>query len=161
MEAERPTTGDGVSLEEVRVRFLEAEDHLRRVASSIEEATTIGGELRQSRESLNQAVDGIVGLANRVGEVATGFADHDASLRRAIELLAAADPAAIREDIALLRSIAAGARESTSQEFFAIQQTLGEIQSLLAAIRREGRIAIVAASMAFLVAATVLGLTLI
>lgn len=160
MDAQGSASDGGVSLEQVRIRFLEAEDHLRRVASSIEEASAIGVELRQSRESLKQAADGLVSLANRVGEVATGFADHDATLRRAIELLAAADPAAIREDISLLRSIAADARESTSQELSAVQETLDTSEALLMAIRREGRFAIVASVLAFLVAATVLVLTM-
>ena len=150
-----------VSLEKVRVQFIEAEEHLRRLASSIEEAKVVAAELGASRESVTQAAESLASLTQQIGRAVNGFSDHDASLRRGIELLAAADPAAIREDIALLRSIAADSREATSVEFQGVARALDAHQTSLAGVRREVRIALGAASAAFLVAAVHLVLSMI
>lgn len=125
MEADRPPA-EIPSLEDVRARFIEAEDHLQRVAVQIEAASKAGAELRQSRESLTAAAEALIALATEIGKTASGFADHDAALRRAIDLLAAADPAAIREDVALLRAIAAENREAAARQVDTLAQSLGE-----------------------------------
>lgn len=150
-----------VSLEKVRVQFIEAEEHLRRLASSIEEAKVVAAELGASRESVTRAADSLASLAEQIGRAANGFSDHDASLRRGIELLAAADPAAIREDIALLRSIAADSREAISVEFEGVARALDTQQTTLADVRREVRLALGAAFAAFLVTAVHLVLSMI
>lgn len=157
MEADR-APAQVVSLEDVRARFLEAEDHLRRVAVSIEAASKAGAELRQSRESLTAAAEALMAVATEIGKTASGFADHDAALRRAIDLLAAADPAAIREDITLLRSIASDNREAAARQVAALEQSLGEqrkeqaagadeVRSRLDALRSQIRIALALAAL--------------
>lgn len=143
---------ESVSLEQVRVQFLQAEEHLRRLATSIEEAKAVATELGASRESVAQAAESLASLADQIGGAANTFSDHDASLRRGIELLAAADPAAIREDIALLRSIAADSRESTSADLQGLAGRAEAHQSVLTEVKRDVRIAIGAASAALVVA---------
>lgn len=166
MEADRGPA-EIVSLEDVRARFLEAEDHLRRVAASVQAASKAGAELRESRASLKAAAEALVALATAIGTTAAGFADHDAALRRAIDLLAAADPAAIREDVALLRSIASESREVATRQAAAIAQSIGEVraaqtasseatQASLSAIRREGLVAIVLGALTLVGVAVVL-----
>ncbi len=141
MDAEREPA-PVISLDEVRSRFIEAEDHLRRVAASITAAEAAGTELRQSRESLTAAADALIAVAGEVGKAATGFADHDAALARAIELLAAADPASVREDLALLRSMAIENREAAARQRVEIAE---EMRSRMDTLRNQTRITLAVA----------------
>jgi hypothetical protein len=156
MEAERSP----VTLEQVRVRFLEAEEQLRQLASALSGAQSAAAELGAARTSIDGAAESVSSAATKVGAVADVFADHDASLRKAIELLAAADPRAIREELTLLQTIATESRDATAAYSRSATEGFRATQALLGRLGQRVWLAIAAAIAALLVSSVTLVLTL-
>lgn len=91
--------GTEISLEDVRVRFMEAEARLTEAAAAV-------ASIEGAAERLGEARDGVIGagqqlgrLAESMGEIATALTTNATHLREGVDAIRAGDPAEIKRRI--------------------------------------------------------------
>ena len=104
-----------VSLEEVRVRFLDAEARLSEAATAVGAIQEAAERLGAAREGLGAAGTRLSELAGSMDQVASSLADNATNLREGVDAIRAGDPAEIKRQI-----------EELDAAFTALQSVVGE-----------------------------------
>jgi hypothetical protein len=90
---------DQISLEDVRVRFVDAEARLSDAAVAVGTIREAAERLGSAREGLGAAGARLGELAGALGGVAASLTDNAASLRAGVDAIRAGDPAEIKRRI--------------------------------------------------------------
>jgi hypothetical protein len=104
-----------VSLEEVRVRFLEAETRLADAATAVGAIQEAAERLGSAREGLGVASARLGDLAGGMGDVAASLVENATHLREGVDAIKAGDPAEIKRQI-----------EELDSAFTAMQSVVGD-----------------------------------
>jgi hypothetical protein len=146
-----------ISLEEVRVRFLDAEARLSEAATAVGAIQAAAERLGSAREGLGAAGERLGELAASMGDIASSLADNAIRLREGVDAIRAGDPAEIKRRIeeldaafTAMQSVVGDRLTKLDEQGAAISAALDEHVS---ASRRESRI--VAAGLAILVIVSV------
>lgn len=126
-----------LTLDDVRLRFLEAQSQLADAGSAVE-------AIRQSSERLGAARDGLAGagaevarLAERFGAVADNLAENADRLHQGVEAIRLGDPAAIRREIEELDAAFTAMQGVFGDRLKTIETALARIEASAQAQRRE------------------------
>lgn len=119
-----------LTLDDVRLRFLEAQAQLADAGAAVEAIRQSAERLGEAREGLAGAGTQVAALAERFGAVADSMADNAEHLREGVDAIRLGDPTAIRQQI-----------EELDAAFTAMQSVVGErltaIEGRLAALASE------------------------
>jgi hypothetical protein len=118
-----------LTLDDVRLRFLDAQAQLADAASAVEVIRESAERLGAAREGLADAGAQVVALAERFGSVADTMAENAERLREGVDAIRLGDPAAIRRQI-----------EELDAAFTALQAVLIERLTRIEAGQSEARV---------------------
>lgn len=128
-----------LTLDDIRLRFLEAQEQLSDAASAVEAIRQSAGRLGEAREGLAAAGTEVAGLAERFGSVADAMAENADRLREGVDAIRLGDPAAIRQQIEELDGAFTALQSVIGERLTAIETGQAEArQQLEAADRRAG-----------------------
>lgn len=146
-----------ISLEDVRVRFLDAEARLSEAATAVGAIQEAAERLGAAREGLGAAGARLGDLAGAMGEVASSLADNATHLREGVDAIRAGDPAEIKRQIEELDAAFTAMQSVVGDRMTKLEQQGAAISAALddhvSASRRESRI--IAAGLAILVVVSI------
>lgn len=126
-----------VSLDEVRARFLAAEERLTEASDAVGAIQQAALDIGSTRESLSQAGERLGALAGSVGEISTTLADNALHLREGVDAIRQGDPAAIRRQIEELDAAFTAMQSVLGERLATIEQAERDVKSAVAELRAE------------------------
>ncbi len=126
-----------LTLDDVRLRFLEAQSQLADAGSAVEAIRQSSERLGAAREGLVDAGTEVAKLAERFGTVADNLAENADRLQQGVEAIRLGDPAAIRHEIEELDAAFTAMQGVFGERLKAIETALAKIAASSQAERRE------------------------
>lgn len=130
------TDPTGVSLDEVRTRFLEAQARLGDAANAIRSIEDAAAQVGAARGSLTAAGEQIRGLAGQFGDVASALSENADELRRGVDAIRLGDPAAVRRQIEELDAAFTAMQSVMAERFTGIEASNKSFADRLESVRR-------------------------
>ena len=124
-----------LTLDDIRVRFLEAQSQLTDAASAVETIRHAAERLGSAREGLSVAGTEIAALAERFGSVADAMAENADRLREGVDAIRLGDPAAIRQQIQELDAAFTAMQEVMGTRFGALEAAEAETKRAVGELR--------------------------
>lgn len=116
-----------LTLDDVRLRFLEAQSQLADAGSAVETIRQSAERLGEARSGLANAGVEVAGLAERFGAVADAMAENAERLREGVDAIRLGDPAAIRRQIEELDAAFTAMQSVFGDRLTAIEVGLGRL----------------------------------
>jgi ABC-type transporter Mla subunit MlaD len=128
-----------VSLEDIRVRFLDAEAHLSEAATAIGAIQEAAERLGSARDGLAAASAQLANLAGSLEEVTSSLSDNAVSLREGVDAIRAGDPADIKRMIGELDAAFTGMQSVVGERLTKLEQLGSALTASVEADRQDSR----------------------
>lgn len=126
-----------ISLDEVRARFLAAEERLTEASEAVGAIQQAALDIASTRESLSQAGERLGTLAGSVGEISHSLAENAQHLREGVDAIRLGDPAAIRREIEELDAAFTAMQSVLGERLTAIDQAERDVNSAITELKAE------------------------